>query len=335
MTALVTGASGFVGSAVARHLLQQGEPVRVLLRPTSDRRNVQSLPVEIREGSLQDRQSLREALAGCRWLFHVAAVYRLWHPRPREIYDTNVEGTRMLMEEAGAAGVQRIVYTSSVATLGLNADSTPGDENTPVRLADMVGHYKRSKFLAEELVRDLARSQRLPVVIVNPSAPVGPGDIRPTPTGRLIRDAALGKMPAFVDTGLNVVHVDDVAAGHLLALQHGQPGESYILGSENLTLQEILRQVAALAGLRPPRIKLAPGLILPLAHVAQAWARLTGGSEPRLTVDGVKLARKRMFFSSDRARRELGYAPRPAHDALRDAVAWLQAGAPDSAGKAD
>jgi dihydroflavonol-4-reductase len=332
MTALVTGASGFVGAAVARHLLEQGEPVRVLLRPTSDRRNVRSLPVEICEGSLQDRQSLRAALVGCRWLFHVAAVYRLWHPRPEEIYDSNVEGTRRLMEEAGEAGVQRIVYTSSVATLGLNADGTPADETTSVQLADMVGHYKRSKYLAEELVRDLARSQRLPVVIVNPSAPVGPGDIRPTPTGRLIQDAALGKMPAYVDTGLNVVHVDDVAAGHLQALHRGQPGERYILGSENLTLQEILGQVAALAGRKPPRIRLAPGLILPLAHVAQAWARLTGGGEPRLTVDGVKLSRKRMFFSSDRARRELGYTPRPAHDALRDAVAWLQAGNPAPAG---
>ena len=323
-TTLVTGATGFVGSAVTRRLLAAGHRVRVLVRPGADRRNLHGLAVEICEGDLTDRASLARALLDCRNLCHVAAIYRLWHPRPADIYAANVEGTRALMLEALAAGVERVVYTSSVATLGLHADGRPADEETPTGLSQMVGHYKRSKFLAEEVVRGLVDEQQLPAVIVNPSAPVGPRDIKPTPTGRLIRDAAAGRMPAFVDTGLNVVHVDDVAAGHLLALEHGQPGRRYILGGENLTLEVILHRIAALTGRRPPRVKLRPGWILPLAHISEMLARFSGGGEPRLTVDGVRLAQKRMFFTSDRARRELGYTARPVEQALQDAVNWFR-----------
>ncbi|MFQ5692848.1 MAG: NAD-dependent epimerase/dehydratase family protein, partial [Nitrospinota bacterium] len=212
----------------------------------------------------------------------------------------------------------------SVATLGLRRDGRPADEETPVHLEEMIGHYKRSKFLAEEAVRAFVREEGFPVVIVHPSAPVGPRDRKPTPTGRLILDAAAGHMPAYVDTGLNVVHVDDVAEGHRLALEKGEPGRGYILGGENMTLKEILTRVAALTGRRPPRIRLSPGVVLPLAWLAQGWARMTGGKEPRITVDGVRLARKKMFFSCERAREELGFRPRPAEEALRDAVDWYR-----------
>ncbi|MFQ5719345.1 MAG: hopanoid-associated sugar epimerase [Acidobacteriota bacterium] len=324
MTCLVTGATGFVGAAVMRRLLAAGHDVRVLVRTGADRRNLAGHDVEVCEGDLTDRASLAAALAGCTALCHVAAIYRLWHPRPAEFYRVNVDGTRDLLVAAQAAGVDRIVYTSSVATLGWRAGGAPADEETPAALSDMVGHYKRSKYLAEAAVRELVRTAHLPAVIVNPSAPVGPGDIRPTPTGRLVRDAAAGRMPAYLDTGLNIVHVDDVADGHLRALTAGRPGRRYILGGENLTLAAILATIASLAGRRPPRLKLSPSWVLPLAYLREAVARLTGGAEPRLTVDGVRLARHRMFFTSDRARRELGYAPRPAAEALRDAVAWFR-----------
>jgi len=322
--ALVTGASGFVGSAVVRALVAGGFEVRALVRPSSDRRNLEGLDVEVRLGDLRDPASLRNAAAGCRCVFHVAAVYRLWHPRPREILEANVEGTRNVLQAARAAGVERMVYTSSVATLGLRKDGRPSDEETPVGLEEMIGPYKRSKFLAEEVVRTFVRTEGFPVVIVHPSAPVGPRDRKPTPTGRLILDAAAGRMPAYVDTGLNVVHVDDVAAGHLLALEKGAPGRGYILGGENMTLKEILTAVAALTGRRPPRIRLSPGVVLPLAWLAQGWARVTHGKEPRITVDGVRLARKTMFFTSERARAELGFRPRPAEEAFRDAVDWYR-----------
>ena len=325
MTTLVTGATGFVGSAVARALVARGGSVRVLVRPGSDRRNIAGLPVELAEGDLLDQASLERALAGCRALYHVAADYRLWVPRPAEIYEANVAGTRRLMLAAAAAGVGRIVYTSSVATLGLNPDGTPADEDTPAGLADMIGHYKRSKFLAEEEVRRLVAEEGLPAVIVNPSMPVGPRDIKPTPTGRMIVEAASGRMPAFVDTGLNVVHVDDVAAGHLLAFERGTPGQRYILGGEDMALKDILAEVAALCGRKPPRLRLPHGLILPIAYGAEAWTRLTGAKEPFVTVDGIRLARKRMFFSSAKARRELGYQSRPPGEALGDAVAWFRA----------
>ncbi|MGA7981714.1 MAG: hopanoid-associated sugar epimerase [Chromatiaceae bacterium] len=328
MTALVTGATGFVGSAVARELLAQGQQVRVLVRPTSDRRNLQGLDIEVYVGDLRDRMSLEHALRECDALFHVAADYRLWTPDPAALYRTNVDGTRTLMEAAAQAGVGRIVYTSSVATLGLDPNGVPATESTPVGLQDMVGHYKRSKFLAETEVARFAAAG-LPVVIVNPSTPVGPRDIKPTPTGRLIRDAVTGQIPAYVETGLNIVHVDDVARGHWLAFERGRLGERYILGGENLTLQQILGAIADLSGGRPPRLRLPHGLVLPVAYLAEAWARLSG-KEPLVTLDGVRLARKHMYFSSAKARKELGYEHRPARAALADAVAWFQGAAVDS-----
>lgn len=322
MTTLVTGASGFIGSAVVRALLQAGHEVRVLLRAQSDRRNIEGLPVSVATGDLTDRASLERAVEGCAALFHVAADYRIWVPNPDDIYRINVTGTHDLMLAAGAAGVKRVVYTSSVATLGLNGDHSPSNEDTPVTLAEMVGHYKRSKFLAEQEVHKLVREAGLPAVIVNPSAPVGPRDIKPTPTGQLVLDAAKGRMPAYVDTGLNVVHVDDVGAGHVLAFERGRIGQRYILGARNMTLIEILQAVAQISGRRPPRLRLPPNVILPFAYLSEIWARLTGG-EPRISVDGVRLARKYMFFSIDKARRELGFDPRPVEEALRDAIGWF------------
>jgi len=324
MTTLVTGASGFVGSAVTRALLVAGHSVRVLLRPTSDRRNLDGLSIDIATGDLTNTASLRAALNGCEALFHVAADYRLWVPRPDSLYVTNVAGTESLMRVAADAGVPRIVYTSSVATLGLNANGSPADEFTPVAFEDMVGHYKKSKFLAEEKVRQMVRENGLPAVIVNPSTPVGPRDRKPTPTGRMVLDAACGRMPAYVDTGLNLAHVDDVAAGHLAAFERGQIGERYILGGRNISLREIFVLISQLTNRPPPRVKLPHAVVLPLAYIAEAWARLTNGSEPRLTVDGVKLARKHMYFSCARAERELGYRARPVDAALKDAIDWFR-----------
>ncbi|MBX6322804.1 MAG: NAD-dependent epimerase/dehydratase family protein [Rhodospirillaceae bacterium] len=322
-TTLVTGATGFVGSAVARALKAAGHRVRVLARPRSDRSNLEGLGVEVAEGDLLDPASFAPALRGCTLLFHVAADYRLWVPDPRPMYQANVEGTRRLLEAAGAAGLQRIVYTSSVATLGHTADGSPADEDTPVSLSDMIGHYKRSKFLAEQAVRELA-GRGLPVVIVNPSTPVGPGDLRPTPTGRMVLEAAQGRTPAYVDTGLNIVHVDDVAQGHLLALERGRMGERYVLGGQNMALKDIFAAIAALTGRPAPRLRVPLGVVLPVAYAAEAWARVSG-REPFVTVDGVRLAARKMYFSSARAERELGYRARPAVEALRDAVAWFRA----------
>ncbi len=324
MTALVTGATGFVGSAVARKLIDAGKAVRVLVRAESDRRNIDGLEVETVEGELGDRASLARALEGCDALYHIAADYRLWVPDPDRMYANNVEGTRNIMEAAIDAGVGRIVYTSSVAVLGLHPDGTPADEDLPVSVADMIGHYKRSKFLAEEEVRRMVSEQDLPAVIVNPSAPIGPRDIKPTPTGRLIADAAAGRVPAYVDTGLNVVHVDDVALGHLLAFERGKVGERYILGAENMTLREILTEIAGLVGRRPPRIRLPHNLLLPVAVVAEGWARLTGLGQPMVTLDGVRLSKKKMFFTYAKAKRELGYAPRPVSEAFREAITWFR-----------
>ncbi len=324
MTTLVTGATGFVGAAVLRRLLARGAEVRVLTRKASDRRNIAGLEVEIAEGDLTDRASLGRAVRGCDALYHVAADYRLWVPVPEVLYRVNVEGSRDLLLSAAEAGVSRMVYTSSVATLGLNRDGSPADETTSVGLGDMIGHYKRSKFLAEQEVRRLVSEEGLAVVIVNPSTPVGPRDIKPTPTGRLIAEAAAGKIPAYVDTGLNVVHVDDVAEGHILAFERGEVGERYVLGGENLSLREILGEIAALQGRRPPRVRLHPNLVLPIAAAVEAWARVTGGPEPMTTIDAVRMSRKKMFFSSDKACRELGYEHRPARAAIADAVAWFR-----------
>lgn len=324
MTTLITGASGFVGSAVLRRLVDAGERVRALVRPASDRRNLQDLPVEVVNGDLTDPSSVRRALQGCRTLFHVAADYRLWIRRPEEMYGANVDGTMILMRAALDNGVERIVYTSSVATLGIPSDGRISDESTPVELSDMIGHYKRSKFMAEEAVTRLSREEGLPAVIVNPSTPVGPRDIKPTPTGRMIVDATSGRTPAYVDTGLNIVHVDDVAEGHWLAYQHGQVGERYILGGENLSLKEIFSRLAALSGHAPPRVRLPRPLIYPIAYASEAWTRLRGRGIPLVTVDQLRMARKRMFFSSEKAGHALGYRPRPAQEALHDAYHWFR-----------
>jgi dihydroflavonol-4-reductase len=324
MTAFVTGGTGFIGAAVVRQLLAAGEEVRCLVRPHGDRRNLAGLPVTLVEGDLRAPAGFAPGLAGCASLYHVAADYRLWTPDPAALYAANVDGTRDILRAAAAAGVARMVYTSSVATLGLHPDGTPADEATAVGLDGMIGHYKRSKYLAEQEVLRLVREEGLPVVIVNPSAPVGPRDIKPTPTGRMVADAAAGRTPAYVDTGLNLVHVDDVAAGHVLAHGRGRIGERYILGGENLTLREILETINRLVGRQATLIRLPHGAILPIAYVSEFWARLTGGGEPRVTVDGVRLAKKRMFFTCAKAERELGYTHRPAVEALRDAIAWFQ-----------
>ena len=321
---LVTGASGFVGSAVARAVLARGHPVRVLVRPGSNRRNLAGLPVEIAEGDLTVADSLARAVAACRYLLHVAADYRLWVPEPASMLRTNVEGARALMRAALAAGVERVVYTSSVAALGLIGDGTPADEATPVHGDTIVGAYKRSKYLAEQAVLEMVGAEGLPAVIVNPTAPVGPRDIKPTPTGRMIADAAAGRLPAYLDTGLNVVHVDDVAEGHLLALERGRIGEKYILGGEDFSLSALLALVAELAGRRPPRVRLSESVLWPLALASEGLARVAG-IEPLVTRDHLRMARKKMFFSSAKAVTELGYAARPAREAVADAIAWFRA----------
>ena len=322
--ALVTGATGFVGSAIIRQLIKSGYQVRVLIRSISNHRNVEDLPVEIFMGDLTYRSSLEKALKGCTSLFHVAADYRLWVPEPEDMYENNVRGTENIMLEALKARVHKIVYTSSVATLMPNGNRAPANEDCSACLEDMIGHYKRSKFLAEAAVLKLVEEEDLPAVIVNPSAPAGPRDVKPTPTGRVIADAASGRIPAYVNTGLNVVHVDDVAKGHLLALGRGKIGERYILGGQDMTLKEILSEIAVITGRKPPRVCIPHRVVLPLACLSEGWARLSGKGEPRVTLDGVKMARKYMFFSSKKAEQELGYNPRPAREALRDAVSWFQ-----------
>jgi len=322
---LVTGATGFVGSAVARALLGRGHALRLLVRPGSDRRNIADLPAELAEGDLLDTESLAAAVAGCRYVVHVAADYRLWVPDPGPMLAANVDGTRALLLAAAAAGVERIVYCSSVAALGLIGDGTPGTEDTPVHPEHIVGVYKRSKYLAEQAVRDLVRDRAVPAVIVNPSTPVGPRDIKPTPTGKMVLDAAAGRMPAYVDTGLNVVHVDDVAAGHVLALEHGRIGEAYILGGHDLTMPHLLALVDDVMDRPTPRrTRLQHGLLWPVALGMEARARMFG-AEPLVTREMLAMAKKRMFFSSAKATAELGYAPRPARRAVADAVTWFRA----------
>jgi dihydroflavonol-4-reductase len=318
---LVTGASGFLGSAIAAALRARGHSVRVLVRPSSPRTNLDSADV-VCEGDLGDRASLAAALKGARILFHAAADYRLWAPDPEEILRNNVEGTRLIMEEALKAGVERVVYTSSVATLELT-DGAPATEDKPLAEGEGIGAYKRSKVAAERLVETMIRRDRLPAVIVNPSTPIGPRDVRPTPTGRIIVEAASGRMPAFVDTGLNLAHVDDVAAGHLAALERGRIGERYILGGDNVTLADMLADIARLVGRRPPIVKLPRTMLYPLAYGAEALARLSG-VEPFLTMDGLRMARHRMFFDDSKARAELGYVSRPYREGLADAIAWFR-----------
>lgn len=323
MTTLVTGATGFVGAAVVRNLIAHGYAVRVLVRPAGDRRNLAGLAVEIVEGDLRDDASLARALAGTRALFHAAADYRLWAPRPQELYDVNVTATERLMRLAMEAGVARIVYTSSVATLKLREDGAPSTEADAASLADMVGHYKRSKFLAEAAVSRLCDEEGLPAVIVNPAAPVGPGDVKPTPTGQTIVDAANGRIPAYLDTGLDLVHVDDVADGHRLAFEQGQIGRRYVLSGTPMSLAEILREVAGLVGRRPPSVRLPYAVAWCAGAASEGLARLTG-KPPAVPLEGVRMARKFMYFSSARAQAELGYQARPATDAIADAVAWFR-----------
>jgi len=319
---LVTGATGFVGSAVALHLLKRGEAVRVLVRPGSDLRNLQGLRVEIVQGDLRDPRSLDRAMDGCHRLYHVAASYKLWAPDPRELYETNVEGTKNILEAARKARVARVVYTSTVGVLGLPREGGPGTEETPVSLQDMIGHYKRSKFLAEEVARRFA-SEDLPVVIVNPSTPVGPRDVKPTPTGKLIVDFLNGKMFGYIDTGLNLIAVDDVAEGHLLAAERGRVGERYILGHKNLTLREIFVILSRITGLKAPPLKLPYWAVLPLAYVNKWIADWITKRPPLIPLEGVKMARKYMFFDASKAVKELGLPQTPVEEALEKAVRWF------------
>jgi len=320
--ALVTGASGFVGSAVARALVERGVRVRALVRASSPQQHLSGLPIEFVTGDLRDAASVHRAMRDVRFLFHVAADYRLWARDPNEIVENNVTGTRIVMEAAKAAGVERIVYTSSVATLRTGPGGETFDESVNMDESHAIGAYKRSKLLAEHVVTEMA-AQRLPVVIVNPSTPIGPRDVKPTPTGRLIFEAAAGRVPAFVDTGLNMVHVDDVAMGHVAALERGRLGERYILGGQNAGLADILATVAQLAGRKPPRIKLPRAAVYPVALAAEAVARRTG-REPFVTVDGLKMSKNLMFFTSAKAERELGYRARPYAEGIKDAIGWFR-----------
>jgi len=321
---LVTGASGFVGSAVARALCARGAKVRVLVRPTSPRTNLQGLDVQIAGGDMRDSGAMAQALQGCRFLFHVAADYRLWARDPEEIVRNNLAGVAAVMQAAQAADVERIVYTSSVATLRIPEHGGAGDETAPLDEGEAIGAYKRSKVAAERQVERYVAEAGLPAVIVSPSTPIGPRDVKPTPTGRIVVEAARGRMPAYVDTGLNLVHVDDVAEGHLLALEAGRIGERYVLGGQDAPLSEMLAQIAAITGRAAPRLKLPIRPLYPLAEIAELAGRITG-REPFLTKDSLRMASHRMYFSSAKAERELGYVARPYVQALEAAVAWFRA----------
>jgi dihydroflavonol-4-reductase len=319
--ALVTGGTGFVGANVARELVAAGATVRILARPGADRRALQGVRVEVVDGDLLDPASVRRAAEGVQTIYHVAADYRLWTPHPAALYRTNVDGARVVFEVAGEIGVHRVVHTSSVAALGLPSDGQAGTEDTPVTLANMRSHYERSKFLAEELARDFAR-QGVPIVVVNPSAPFGPWDVKPTPTGQMILDFMRGRIRATVDTGLNAVHVRDVARGHLLAAERGKPGERYILGHQNLQLTELLGILGEITGRRPPRVRVPYALAWLAAGCCEGLARVTR-RPPMVTLAAVRMARRRMSFSPARAVRELGLPQTGVREALADAVAWF------------
>lgn len=319
---LITGATGLVGSAVANKLVAEGFRVRALVRPGSPRFHLNGLDLEFVAGDIRDPQSVRKAMAGIRHVFHVAADYRLWARDPNEIFAANVEGTRVMMQEAKAAGVERVVYTSSVATLALRDDGSPADETVPLATEEGIGAYKRSKIAAERLVETMVVNDSLPAVIVNPSTPIGPRDIKPTPTGRIIVETARGRVPGFLDTGLNLVHVDDVAEGHLAALRRGVIGERYILGGENVLLADMLAEIAGMVGRRPPRWRVPLAVAIPMAYAAEATARITGRA-PFTTLNGIRMAEHRMFFTAAKAERELGFRPRPYRQALEDAVRWF------------
>jgi len=320
--ALVTGGTGFVGRAVVLELLAAGREIRVLAR-NPDHPALAGLDVEVVAGDLRDRESLPPAVAGCQSLFHVAADYRLWVPNPEVMYAVNVQGTRNLLAAAAAAGLSRVVYTSTVGTLGNPGDGTPGTEDTPVSLDDMVGHYKRSKFLAEQVALDFAR-QGLPLVVVNPSTPIGPWDSRPTPTGEMVIAFLKKRMPAYLESGLNLVHVRDVAQGHLLAEARGKIGEKYILGHQNLSLSQVFGLLAEITGLPAPRVKLPYWPVLALAYVNEFWASRVSGRPPRMPVTAIRMARKYMYFDNTKAVRYLGLTLTPVRQALTDAVAWFR-----------
>jgi dihydroflavonol-4-reductase len=323
MKVFVTGATGFIGASLVRVLLEEGYTVKALVRPDSDHRNLAGLDIELCVGDLRDRTSLDKGLADCDTLYHAAADYRLWTRKPADMYEINVGGTRNVMEAALRRGLSRIVYTSSVGTLGNPGNGVSGTETTPVTLADMVGHYKKSKYLAEREAESFLQ-RGMPLVIVNPSTPVGALDIKPTPTGRIIVDFLNRRMPAYLDTGLNIIDVEDCARGHLLAARHGRIGEKYILGSENLTLRRIFTILEEITGLPAPKVRLPYTPILIAAHVNEAISRVTG-REPLIPLAGVQMARKFMFFDSAKAVRELGLATGPVDDALRKAVVWFRA----------
>jgi dihydroflavonol-4-reductase len=319
----VTGATGFIGSHVVRQLLLRGDRVRILARNSSRKSNVESFGCEIAIGDLKDPISLLRCVQGCRRVYHVAADYRLWAKNPQDIYDNNVGGTRNLLSACCEAGVEKVVYTSSVGTIGMRKDGQPADESTPVKLDDMIGHYKRSKFMAEQVANEFAASG-LPVVIVNPTTPVGPGDIKPTPTGRIILEFIKNRMPAYVDTGLNLVGVEDVAKGRLLAEEKGKIGERYILGGENWSLEEILDALAHICGKHTPRFRIPWILALIAAYLDNFFIGSILRREPMIPLEGVRMARYKMYISSEKARNELEYAPQPAEKALREAVDYFR-----------
>jgi len=324
LLAFVTGATGFLGSHVARVLAEQGAQLRLLVRPASDLRNIADLNAERVEGDLRDPASIERALAGCDALFHVAADYRLWVRDPEQMYRSNVEGTRSLIEAARKQGVRRIVYTSSVATMGFSSNGTLADENSPVSLDDMIGHYKRSKFMAEQVAFEAAHSG-VDVVVVNPTTPIGERDLKPTPTGRIVVDFLKRKFPAYVDTGLNLVDATECARGHIRALEKGRTGERYILGGENLTLKQILDRLGAITGLPSPRVKLPYVFALAAGVVDETVTGRILGREPRATIDAARMGRKKMFITSAKAERELGWRSVPVDDALRRSVEWFRA----------
>lgn len=323
MRAFVTGGTGFIGGALVRHLLEAGHTVRALVRPGADTRQLDGLALEQVQGDLGDRESLRRGMVGCGWVFHVAALYSYWGHRWDDFYQTNVEGTRRVLEIAGEEGVERIVHTSSIAALGVHEDRTPATEETPSSLDDRIGPYQRSKFLAEQVALDLA-CQGLPVVIVNPSTPVGVGDHKPTPTGQIVVDFLNGRMSGYVDTGLNIADVEDVATGHLLAAERGRVGERYILGGENLTLKQVLDLLAEVSGRPPVRLRFPHWVAMAWAYTDVTLARLNQRHNPTATPEKVRLSRRYEFFDPGKAVRELGLPQTPAREALRRAVEWYR-----------
>jgi len=324
MQAFVTGATGFLGSHVARVLCEQGAKLRLLVRATSNLKNLQGLPAETVTGDLRDPGSLGKAMAGCDTVFHVAADYRLWVRDPQEMYRSNVDGTRALLEAARRINVRRLVYTSSVATIGFRTNGSLADEDSPVSVSDMIGHYKRSKFMAEQVALEAGRSG-MHVVTVNPTTPVGEGDVKPTPTGRIVLDFLKRKFPAYVETGLNLVDVRECARGHLVALERGQPGHRYILGGENLTLKQILDKLGDITGLPSPKLKLPYIFAFATGVIDETITGRMLNKEPRATIDAVRMGKKMMFATSAKAERELGWKIVPVNDALRRAVEWFRA----------